>query len=431
MDVGPVSEDCLFLNVWTPAQRSTRLPVFVWIHGGGFGGGSGSVPIYNGAHFAARGAVVVTINYRVGAFGFLAHPELSKEDAHRVSGNYGLLDMIAALAWVHDHIADFGGDPARVSIAGQSAGAIAVNEHLLSPLAQGLFSAAIAESGSGMGLRASPLAEAEAFGVEFATAAAAKSLKSLRALPAELVLTLSDAGPPTPGAKPKPRNLRFAPVLDNYVLTADPESPAARPLSQVPLMTGFNADEGYIFGAEGVTPAEFEVQIRDRYGAAAPQFLNVYPHATTVEATSSAKLIARDRYMASLVFWLQGRAHKAHAGIYPYLFEHPFPGPDRDRYGSFHTAEVPYVFGVLDQGGRPFTNDDRSISAQLAAYWMNFIRGGNPNGTGLTRWAPATPDQVEVMGLGDQVGMRPAVSTPERLATFRMYVAGGGRLSLF
>jgi para-nitrobenzyl esterase len=245
------------------------------------------------------------------------------------------------------------------------------------------------------------------------------------------VLALSDVGPPTPGEKPKPRNLRFAPVLDHYVLTADPDSPAARPLSQVPLMTGFNADEGYIFGAAAMTSAEFEAQVRGRYGAAAPRFLDLYPHATNGEATSSAKLIARDRYMASLLLWLRGRAHEAQAGIYPYLFEHPFPGPDRDRFGSFHTAEVPYVFGVLDQGGRPFTGDDRSISAQLADYWLNFIRGGNPNGMGLTRWAPATPDQVEVMGLGDQVGMRPAVSTRERLAAFRMYVAGGGRLSLF
>lgn len=429
MTFGPISEDCLYLNVWTPTSRGKGLPVMVWIHGGGFGGGSGSIPIYNGARLAAKGAVVVTINYRVGAFGFLAHPDLSRESEVRVSGNYGLLDMILALKWVHDHVAAFGGDPGKVTIAGQSAGAIAVNDLMFSPLATGLFSRAIAESGSGMGVKAVPLAEAEANGEAFARAAWVSSGSTLRALPAERVLALSKVGPPAPGEKP--RKLIYVPALDHHVLTADPDDPSAGPSSLVPLLTGFNADEGEIFGRHALTPQEFEDRVRDRYGGAAAGILTAYPHANAQEAAQSATLLARDRYMASLLIWIDGHTRQPGPRIYAYLYEHPFPGSGQEQFGTFHTSEVPYVFGVLDQGGRPFGAGDRALSDLLSSYWLNFMRTGDPNGPGLAHWGPGVFAEPTVMGLGDQLGPRPAVSTPGRLAALRAYVAAGGQLSLF
>ncbi len=431
VQVGAVSEDCLTLNVWTPSRRAARLPVLAWIHGGGFGSGSGSIPIYDGARLAAQGAVVVSINYRVGAFGFLAHPALGREDARHVSGNYGLLDMIAALGWVKAHIAGFGGDPARVTIAGQSAGAIAVNDLLMSPLARGLFSGAIAQSGSGMGVHPLPLAEAQANGEELYRQAGATTAAALRALPADRVLALADAGPPTKDGKPRPRGLSFAPVLDGYVLPQDPERAGTRPVSHVPLLTGFNADEGYIFGVPPMTPESFEAMVRERYGDHAGAFLDAYPHASAAQATDSAALIARDRYMASLVIWCRGRAALEHAAVYPYLYVHPYPGPDQAKYGSFHTSEVPYVFGVLDQGGRPFTQGDHELSARLMARWLAFMKTGVPDVEGQPAWIAADPRSTQVMGLGDLPGMVPAVSTPARLEAFREYVQAGGQLTLF
>ena len=403
----------------------------MWIHGGGFGSGSGSVPIYDGARLAARGAVVVTINYRVGAFGFLAHPVLSRESTHHVSGNYGLLDMVAALHWVRAHVADFGGDPVRVTIAGQSAGAVAVNDLLVSPLATGLFVGAIAQSASGMGVRTPPLTEAEANGEALFRPDAGSSARRLRAIAAERVQAMADAGPPTADGKPRPRGLSFAPVLDHFVLTADPDSATAQPQSQVPLMTGYNADEGYIFGAPSMTPETFAAVVRERYGDSADGFLAVYPHATPQEASTSAVLIARDRYLASLVLWCQGRSQTHDAALYPYLYVHPFPGPEQARFGSFHTSEVPYVFGVLDQGGRPFTQADHDVAAQLMSRWLAFMRTGDPNVPELPRWEAAGPRATQLMRLGDEPGMTAGVSTPERLEVFRRYVAAGGHLSMF
>ena len=227
------------------------------------------------------------------------------------------------------------------------------------------------------------------------------------------------------------RPLPYASVLDRHVLMADPDNPATRPLAQVPLLTGYNADEGEIFGRQAVTPGEFVGRVRDRYGESAAPFLTGYPHGTAAEASQSATLMARDRYMASLIPWLEGRNQSRDVRIYAYLYEHPFPGPGRERFGTFHTSEVPYVFGVLDQGGRPFDALDRAVSGQLSGYWLNFMRNGDPNGAGLTRWAPSASGSLTVMGLGDQIGPRPAVSTPARLAVFRAYVAAGGQLSMF
>jgi para-nitrobenzyl esterase len=427
----PVSEDCLYLNVWTPVRHAKPLPVFVWIHGGGFGSGSGAIPIYNGSNLAARGAVVVNMNYRVGVFGFMAHPELSRESGNGVSGNYGLLDMIAALQWVHDNIAAFGGDARNVTIGGQSAGAAAVNDLMMSPLAKGLFVHGVAESGSGMGVGLPVLAEAEAGGVEFMRKAGAASVAELRSMSVEKINDVAVGLFMAAMADHKMPAISFAPTLDNHVLTGDAGDPAAQPVNPVPVLTGYNADEGEVALGVTRTPNEFEAAVRARYGGDAERFLAVYPHASEQEASSSANAIARDRYMASALSWAKQRSATAGKPVFVYLFDHAYPGQGKEQFGAFHTSEVPYVFGVLDQGGRPFTAEDHEISARIQDYWLNFMRAGDPNGAGLAKWSPAGADNDQVMGLGDHVGPRAAVSTSERLGVFTEYLAHKGKLSLF
>ena len=425
------SEDCLYLNVWTPATAGRGLPVLFWIHGGAFLGGSGSVPIYDGRHLAERDVVVVTINYRVGPFGFLAHPELWSQSAQGGSGNFGLLDMIAALRWVHENIAAFGGDPNQVTIAGQSAGAAAVNDLMVAPRAKGLFARAIAESGSGMGAAPPSREEAEKAGESFAQSLGAAHLAQLRSLPAEKIqaaVTLPLRG--GIDTKDRPPRLPFSPVLDAAVLTANPEDPKATVQSAVPLLTGYCADEGLGPGTK-VTVAGFERTVGSRYGAHAPAILALYPHRNDSEATASAYTLDRDRYMASLLLWSQERTRAAGQRIYPYLFDHPVPTAKPPSWGTFHTAEVPYVFRQLATTYRPYTSKDWAVADQLSEYWLNFIRHGDPNDGKQPTWHPASESGTDVMGLGDRVGDRPAVSSPERLAALRAFVADGGRLSLF
>jgi para-nitrobenzyl esterase len=425
------SEDCLYLNVWTPAKHSGALPVLFWIHGGAFLGGSGAIEIYDGRHLAERGIVVVTINYRLGPFGFLALPQLRAESPEAGSGNYGLLDMIAALRWVHENIGAFGGDPNEITIAGQSAGAAAVNDLGVSPLAKGSFARAISESGSAMGVSPRPLKEAEVNGQAFVQSMGATDLTQLRALPAttlqSAVVMPFRAG--KDGASDRP-TLPFSPVLDGVVLTADPEDPNAPVVLRVPLLTGYCADEAR--PPEGaVSASNFERDVRSRYGAHAEAILALYGHANDSEAAASAAILARDRYMASLLLWGQARTRAAHQVVYAYLFDHPVPTAQPPSWGTFHTAEVPYVFRVLDSAARPYTGKDWAISDQLSEYWLNFIRHGDPNNGRRPAWAPLEESGSQVMVLGDQVGTRPAVSSPERLVQFRSFVADGGRLSLF
>ena len=422
-----VSEDCLYLNVWTSADRARRKPVLVWIHGGAFLGGSGAIPIYNGRNLASRGIVVVTINYRVGPFGFLALPQLSAESARASSGNYGVLDLIAALQWVHSNIAQFGGDPAAVTIAGQSAGAVAVNDLMACPAAKGLFVRAIAESGSGLGVRASPLEEAEKTGAAFVKRLGTTDLAALRAMPAEQIQGAVEL--PIGRGSSRPRELPFHPVLDGVVLVADPENPRAPVPGPVPLLTGYNADEALALHEES-TPATFEKAVRDRYGSSAERLLALYPHLNGTDANASTGELARDRYMTSLLLWATTRTRASGERIYAYLFDHPVPTPKPPSWGTFHTAEVPYVFGTLDAQIRPYTDADREVAAQMSGYWLNFIERGDPNGPGLPPWPAQAPDSTEVHGLGDQVRARQAVSSPERLAALRDYVESGGRLGL-
>ncbi|WP_277983272.1 carboxylesterase/lipase family protein [Sphingomonas faeni] len=422
------SEDCLFLNVWKPKTTAKKLPVFVWIHGGGFGGGAGGVPIYDGAKLASRDMVVVTINYRLGPLGFLAHPALSAEDPDHSSGNYGLLDQVAALDWVERNISNFGGDPANVTIAGQSAGAASVHYLLASPLSRGKFRQAIAESGSGLGLDGMKLADAEANGVAFAAYLGAKTPAEMRALSAEKILdgVFLPFGPPPPAGKPK---IRFGPVIDNHMVVTDPGAHPEKSQVTAPLLTGFNTEEAGL--PQPTSVSQFEAMVRKRFGAQAERVLGLYAHKTDAEATESSGILARDRYMASLILWTEQRTATAGEPIYRYLFTQHIPvarGPD---FGAFHTAEVPYVFGNTDTKLRPYSAIDNKISRQMQNYWLNFARTGNPNGPGLPNWRRAEVGTPTVLKLTAPAEVAPAVSTPERLAVLRDYVAGGGALSLF
>ena len=419
----PVSEDCLYLNVWAPPKTVTKRPVLVWIYGGGFGTGSGAVPIYNGASLAKKGIVVVNMNYRVGIYGFFAHADLDKENAQGASGNYGLMDQIAALAWVRANIAAFGGDPDNVTIAGQSAGAASVHFLIDSPLAKGLFVRAIAESGSGMGLDAAPHATAEAAGAKFAAAAGATTLAQLRALtPDQLLAATKAAG-----------GMNFGPSVDGAVFP-DAATAADGNSSDVPVLTGMTANEGssaYAFGtALTVTPDGLRQSITRRYGAEAPTITALYPAGDDASAGLARETLARDRGLASMYLWAVHRQAKSRAPLYAYPWTHVEPGPDAARYKAFHSSEVPYVFGTLDTPDRPFTAQDHKLSAQVQAYWLNFVRKGDPNGPGLPHWPRLTPSDKQVLNIGDDTHLQPLLD-PAKLDALTRYIQNGGAPGLF
>lgn len=410
-----VSEDCLYLNVWSAAASpKERRPVFVYIYGGALTSGSGAVPVYDGAGLARKGLVVVTFNYRVGVFGFLAHPELSAEAGHHASGNYGFMDQVAALQWVHDNIAAFGGDPARVTIAGQSAGATSVHVLTASPLAKGLFHRAIAQSGSsitGLGLMgARPLAQAEEDGARFADSKGAKTLAELRALPTD---KLMNGGP------------RFGAVVDGYFL---PESVgalfAAGKQNDVPTLTGTNADDLGVPSDGSLHPDAWRQQAEKRFGAFASRFLEIYPASSDDEVASRRKQSARDQSRVSMYLWALQRARTAKTGAFTYYWNHTLPGPDSARYAAFHTSEVPYALHTLYVSDRPFTEDDRRVEEQMSSYWTNFALHGDPNGKGLAAWPAVAPDKPVTMQVGDQPGPIAITSTPQALEFWKDYFAG-------
>ena len=395
MTHGEISEDCLFLNVWTAAKSAKeRRPVFVYIYGGAFSEGSGAVPAYDGEGLARKGLVVVTFNYRVGVLGFLAHPELSREAGTKVSGNYGLHDQVAALRWVRDNIAAFGGDPLRVTIAGQSAGGMSVHSLIASPLAKGLFHRAIVQSGGssvgggGISLGSRTLAAAEGDGKKFADAKGVQSIADLRAMSWQKLTEVVPAAADGRGGTPM---MRFSPIVDGVLVPAPVREIVAQGKhNDVPTLTGVNAGElGGLMGSQApITAAAFVTRTRQRYGAMADEFLKLYPAETDELAAAAQTQSSRDQALVSMCLWAVERAKTSKSRTFTYLWDHALPGPDAARFGAFHSSEVPYVLNTLYMSDRPFAEIDRKIAEMMSSYWANFAAAGDPNGNGATPLGP-------------------------------------------
>jgi len=385
-DAGP-SEDCLYLNVWTPGiSAKTKLPVMVWIYGGGFQAGATSEPRQDGEHLAHQGVVVVSMNYRLGIFGFFSHPALTAESTHHASGNYGSMDQVAALKWVHENIAAFGGDPNEVTIFGESAGSFAVSALMASPLSKGLMRAAIGESGAFFGktLRGKPLAESERRDAVFAESLGMKSLGQLRSLSGEKLLETARSGND---------NNRFGPNIDGYFMPAKPSEIYAKgEQAHVPLLAGWNRDEGsyqHFFGTERVNKENYAAKIRQLFGDAAAEALKWFPGGSDEEVKRSAALLDTAEFILGTWKWLQMHLQTGEAPVYRYEFDQmppPSEGHETEVGLAYHSAEIEYVFGTLDWKKISWRPEDYKLSEQMGAYWTNFAKTGNPNGAGLGAW---------------------------------------------
>jgi len=392
-----MSEDCLYLNVWSPAKSAgDHIPVLVWIYGGGFTAGFTSDPSYNGANLAKKGVVLVSINYRVGQLGFLAHPELSAENPNHVSGNYGLLDQIAGLQWVKKNIAAFGGDPNKVTIFGESAGGISVSMLCASPLAKGLFEGAISESGGSFGPprpttfpgeNLKRLADAERGGEAFAKSAGASSIAELRKL--------------APDKLPASRGLGGAwPIIDGWVIPDDQyKLYSAAKYNDTPILVGYNSDEGASFSPPK-TPEDYIARTKARYGKFADDLLQAYPAGSNT-VLKTARDLARDTAFGWHTWiWARLAAEKGKSKVFYYYFDqHPeYPeGSPRAGYGSPHGSEVAYVFEHLNARSPQTTKTDLEISDAMSTYWVNFAKHGDPNGEGVPAWPAFSDRKPQVM----------------------------------
>jgi carboxylesterase type B len=446
-----MSEDCLTLNVWTgvKAAASEKRPVLVWIYGGGFIEGTGSSPEFDGEGLARKGVTVVTFNYRLGALGFMATPQLSAESGHAASGNYGLLDDIAVLRWVQRNIAAFGGDPARVTIAGQSAGAGSVGFLAGSPLAKGLFQRGIAQSHARtprdpslryLSVSYRPLAAAERAGSAYLAARGANSLAVARNLSWEKLVEGSntiDASVDTGTTAEPPL---FRPVLDGWVVPHTyAQELAGHTQNDVLIVAGNNKDES---GAvpetavvtlrarttpprggmpqTNVTLAAYHAWAARKFGALAPEFLRLYPAATNDEAAMQNNAAARDDNRTSTWLWANAWQKGVTKPVYTYWWTHAPPGPDAGLRGAYHGSEINYAFGNLDATDRPWTAQDRAIADRMSTYWANIIKTGDPNGPDLPRWPRYAAASPTVMQLGDAWSPI-AVASPERIAFWRRF----------
>jgi para-nitrobenzyl esterase len=400
------SEDCLYLNVWTPAKSADeRVPVLVWIYGGGFGGGSTSDPTHNGEHLARRGVVLVSIAYRVGTLGFLAHPELSAESPHKVSGNYGLQDMIAGLQWVRDNIAAFGGDPGKVTIFGESAGGIAVSMLCASPEAKGLFHGAISQSGGSFGpsrLTTYPgenmrrLPDAEQSGIEYAKSVGAESIADLRKI--------------TPDKLPGGRGW---PIVDGRVIPDDQlKLYQAGKYNDTPILVGYNSDEGLSFSREK-TPDEYRANVAERYGPFAEKLLAAYPPGKDSVPKSARDLMRDAAFGWQTWAWARLQAKTGKSKVFYYYFDQhpkrPEGTPEAD-HGMPHGVDVPYVFQTLNRNDGRLTPGDFAISDTVATYWTNFAKHGDPNGEGVPKWPEFTDSDRQVMVFKDKAYPGPVPS---------------------
>ena len=420
-----VSEDCLYLNVWTPAQnRNEHLPVLFWIFGGGYQNGSASNPMYDGEALAKKGIIVVNFNFRVGALGFMAHPALTAEAPYHSSGNYGMLDVVAALKWVRANIAAFGGDPNAITVAGQSSGGSQVKILDISPLSRGLYARAIIQSGPRIGSGGPDLKQGEEQGVRFARSMGANSLGELRALPAEKILQGSDEDT---------TSFRFAPVFDGYVQPAAPIDLIKRgQFNKTPVIAGLTAEEqsGNNPKADKMAAQECADYVDREAGAWGPKLRQLYMTPPSPDCYDDIRTMARDRNLQTTYDWAVIRLSKSSQPIYTYIFQHAQPGPDAARMRSFHGVELPYEFGTLDKvPPRPFTQTDRDIAETVMGYWVNFVKTGNPNGPGLPHWPSVDPKNPETMELGDKFGSRP-VLTGDRAKLMQDYLTTEGPKTL-
>ena len=403
----PQSEDCLYLNVWSAAASADeRRPVMVWIHGGGLTRGSGSHVVYDGTSLANKGVVLVTVNYRLGPLGYLAHPELSAESDHGSSGNYGVLDQIAALTWVQKNIASFGGDPSRVTIFGESAGSWSVNVLVATPLAKGLFHRAIGESGGSFGpmshLKSDPGdgKSAEEIGQAFAKSAGADSISALRAVSAEKIVDLftnDDEG----------KKFRTRPNVDGWVLPEEIRAIfAAGKQNDVPTIVGSNADEMTSLTNPMTVPRkldDYEKRMREQFGDRFDDLARHYP-ADTDETVGKAYLgVLRDRaFTLPMRTWARATA-TGDSKAYLYQFTRVPPVPNSEYLGAFHAAEISYAFNNLERLGRDATEVDLKLAQTMSSYWVNFAASGDPNGEGLPEWVAYDEGAEPYLVLGDEV----------------------------
>ncbi|MCB0116141.1 MAG: carboxylesterase family protein, partial [Caldilineaceae bacterium] len=415
-----MSEDCLYLNVWTPDPSPTaKLPVLVYFYGGGFIAGDGSEPRYDGEQMARKGIVALTVNYRLNIFGFFAHPELSAESPQNASGNYGFLDQTAALKWVRDNIAAFGGDPARVTIAGESAGSMSVHAQMVSPLSKDLIAGAIGSSGGLDALPPRPLAEVERTWQSFAEKVGAPSLAELRALPADKLLKAT-AGM---GAH------EFPSTIDGYFF---PKSPSAMltagEQARVPLMIGWNSEEmnyAALLGERKPTPENYAAAVKKLYGDQADEVLRLYPGETAELVEQSATELAGDRFLVHSTWTWADEHRKTGCPVYRYYYAHPRPpmvpemgdavaglagGVIRDpdaaeanvmppAKGAVHSADIEYAMGNLATNlVYAWAREDEQISELMQGYYANFAKTGDPNGPGLPTWPRADQgDEMQYM----------------------------------
>jgi len=409
---GRMSEDCLYLNVWTPAKSSSeKLPVMVWIHGGAFAEGSGSDTVYNGHNLSNQGVVVVTINYRLGPFGFLAYPALSKESPQGVSGNYGLEDQVQALKWVKGNIAAFGGNPTNVTIFGESAGAESVDMLLVSPQSKGLFKRAISESGPQWHFGFLPpitsLSDGEKIGGQFATelgcSSASDPLAAMRAkTPDELLTTWGW----TEQKVSPPIGLQFFPVVDGWFLPDQPTTLFKEGKQHdVGVIIGSNKDDGSEFGGLGqlnkVTAAQYQSLVQSNAGQSAAEVLNLFPAQTDAQVPAAMSDLMTQMDFASFPRFVAGSVVKTKSKAFLYQFTRVPPTEAGAQLGAYHAAELPYVFGNLDTS-QGYNQTDLTLSKTIVGYWTSFAKTGNPNGSGQVEW-PSYGNSDQNLALGDQV----------------------------
>lgn len=410
------SEDCLYLNIWSGAQSAEeRRPVMVWIYGGGYRAGSTRLPIYDGAALARQGVVLVSIAYRVGPLGFMAHPALSAESPQHVSGNYGLLDQIAALDWIRRNIASFGGDPDRITIFGQSAGSMSTSYLASSPLAAGKFHRLIGQTGAGFGiLTPKPLAEAEGKGLAFGEEFGARTAEELRGISAAKMVAAAGFESGT-----------FQPIVDGWAVPAELRTIYRQGRqNDVAMLIGSNEDEARI--NPSLTLAGYREGVEALYGEDARRLLELNPASTDAEARAADKRLSTATLGDYTMFgWGRAQATTGTAPVYTYRFTRnpPIPkseypgGPDASPPGAWHGAEIPYAFDNLPARDWPWTERDRELSRQIMTYWINFAATGDPNGPGLPQWPTYRQEPGKVMELGDQTApiRRPNLPTLEIL----------------